>query len=366
MSSADWVRWIHDDDRRADPRQHVQRIGPAVGDRQVVAPGRLVEELDPAVDHDEPVRRRPLEPRRPWLGDDHAVRRIRLGRQGAGQAAGRVAQEPVRAGERIRGAPQRLHGDHGERGCRPRPRRSGGAAPRGSTRAGRSRRGNAAATSGASATGRPERPPGDPTLRVRPKAAREPGARARAPRLDRSGRARRARSTTSCGPDHRGVEEDAQHGERRRALPLGDEPGDRGVRREPERVPPDLRPERGDAGGDRSRGARTTRIRPRPGRRRTRSSRPRVRRPAGPRKKLPWRFAQASTSSGISQTARGRWSRQRQDRDEGGEADDAEQLRPKGQRARSRDEPGEGEVGRPTAASQVRPAADERPGRRRA
>ena len=48
----------------------------------------------------------------------------------------------------------------------------------------------------------------------------------------------------------------------------------------------------------------------------------------------------------------------RQDRHDGGEADDSEQLRPKGQRADPEQEAGKREVGRPPAV-EVRPAANE-------
>ena len=97
---------------------------------------------------------------------------------------------------------------------------------------------------------------------------------------------------------------------RRRALPLRDEAGDLGVRRDPHRVPPDRRAERGDARGDerqRQDGEQPASAR-RGGRRDPAASATAT--AAGPRKKLPCRFAQASTRSGIAQVRRGRRSRQ--------------------------------------------------------
>ncbi len=110
--------------------------------------------------------------------------------------------------------------------------------------------------------------------------------------------------------------------------------------------------------------SRMTSIVRRPGRRRTRSSSAARPMASGARKKLPCRFAQASTTSGSSQMSAGRRSRAGQDRHDGDEADDAEQLRPEGQRADPQQEAGQRQVARPERRSRPAPAAHEHESRR--
>ena len=129
---------------------------------------------------------------------------------------------------------------------------------------------------------------------------------------------------------------------RRGALPFGDPGGDARVGRQSDRIGPDGRTERGQTcgrdAGDRH-GQEAIR-----GSVRSRRSASQVNPTAsGPRKKLPWRFAQTRTSNGMSQTTRRVLGAAAQDQQLEGEQGHAEQLGAEGQRGGRDGECGEGQ-----------------------